>query len=158
MTDWSLSRNTDRAGEGLMSPENLVTEGTLQRLSDVRHSLLRLHKVLLEYQRRDYERFSGRIDNSYHFLKLVMRDKAFAWLHRLSELVVQIDEMLDAEQGPVETDAIVLLDQARFLLTPSESGDEFQKKYFDSLQDSPDVVLAHSEVVKLLGKKSSEVH
>ena len=87
-----------------------------------------------------------------------MHNESFAWLHQLSELVVQIDEILDAEEELREADLVALLDQARFLVLPSETGDEFQRRYFDSLQQSPDVVLAHSEVVRLLGKKSSEVH
>jgi len=66
--------------------------------------------------------------------------------------------MLDADDQPRENDAVGLLDQARLLITPAESGGEFQRRYFESLQQSPDVVLAHSEVVKQLGKKTSEIH
>ena len=140
-----------------MSSEG-ASEKTIERLRTVRHALLRLHKVLLEFQRQEYEREGGRVSNSYQLLNLVMHNESFAWLHHLSELVVQIDEILDAEEELLEADVIALLDQARFLVLPSENGDEFQRRYFDSLQQSPDVVLAHSEVVKLLGKKSSDVH
>jgi hypothetical protein len=65
--------------------------------------------------------------------------------------VVQIDEMLDAKEPLKESEAVAVIDQARVLLTPSETGSGFQKKYFSSLQQSPDVVLADSEVVKHLG-------
>jgi hypothetical protein len=135
-----------------------ISDSTLQRLRNASQALLRLHKTLLAYERQAYERAGGRIGNNYQFLELVMRDKWFAWLHHLSKLVAQIDEMLDAKESPLESDAVALIDQARFLLVPSESGDEFQRRYFDSLQQSPDVVLAHSEVVKFLGKSRSEVH
>ena len=138
--------------------EDAVSPKTLEQLSNVRHSLLRLHKTLLEYQRRGYERAGGEIANSYQLLKLVLHDQLFAWLHHLSELVVQIDELLDSDEQPKEVEALSLLDQARFLITPSETGDEFQRKYFESLQQSHDVVLAHSDVVKLLGKRSSQIH
>lgn len=138
--------------------EDPVSLKTLEQLSNVRHSLLRLHKTLLEYQRRAYEKAGGEIVNSYQLLKLVLHDQLFAWLHHLSELVVQIDELMDSDKPPKEADALSLLDQARYLITPSETGDEFQRKYFESLQQSPDVVLAHSEVVKLLGKKTSQIH
>jgi hypothetical protein len=87
-----------------------------------------------------------------------MHDKEFAWLHRLSELVVQIDELFDADDGPSEEHAATLLEQSRFLLKPSETGDDFQKEYFVALQNSPDVVLAHSEVVSSLGKRNTELH
>jgi hypothetical protein len=65
--------------------------------------------------------------------------------------MVQIDEMLDAKEPRKESEAVALIDEARVLLTPSETGSGFQKKYFASVQQSPDVVLAHSEVMKHLG-------
>jgi hypothetical protein len=138
--------------------EEKISESTLQRLRSVRQALLRLHKRLLEYERETYERAGGRISNPYELLQLVMQDSWFAWLHHLSEFIVQIDELLDADEQPLESVAVALLDQARSLLVPSEAGDEFQRKYFEALQLSPDVVLAHADVVKLLGKGRSEVH
>lgn len=134
-----------------MSADNEVSESTLHLLTELRHSLLRLHKVLLDFEREAYERAHGRINNSYEVLQLVMHDRWFAWLHSLSELVVRIDEMLDAEGLLKESEAVAVIQQARVLLTPSETGSGFQKKYFASVQQSPQVVLAHSEVMKHLG-------
>ena len=110
----------------------------------------------MEDQRKVYERTHGRIDSSYHFLELLMNDPWFDWLHRLSELVVQIDEMLAAEEPQVEENAKVLLEQARLLLTPAENGNEFQRKYFAALQQSANVVLAHAEVVKVISTNRSQ--
>ena len=132
-----------------------VSDLTRDALKDLRHALLRLHKLLLDLERRDYERARGRISNSYEFLQLVLKDPWFDWLHRLSELIVQIDEALDtrdSETPVTEPDAKALLERARTLLAPSESGTQFQKNYFLALQQSPDVVLLHSEVIKLLGR------
>ena len=129
-----------------------LTRGALKEL---RHGLLRLHKLLLELERRDYERARGRISNSYEFLQLVLKDPWFDWLHRLSELIVQIDEGLDtrdSETPMTEQDAKELIERAKTLLAPSESGTQFQKNYFLALQQSPDVVLLHSEVMRMLGR------
>jgi hypothetical protein len=133
-----------------MGSENEASESTLQRMNQLRKPFLHLHKTLLDLEREAYERAHGRVDNSYAVLQLVMHDPWFAWLRSLSELMVQIDEMLDAKEPLKESDAIALIDQARILLTPSETGSGFQKKYFSSLQESPDVVLAHAEAVKHL--------
>jgi len=135
----------------MMGSDNEVDESTLDQLSQVRKPLLHLHKTLLDLEREAYERSHGRIDNSYEVLQLVMRDPWFAWLHSLSELVVQIDEILDAKEPVKVSDATAVINQVRVLLRPSETGSGFQKKYFSSMQQSPDVVLAHSEVVKHLG-------
>ena len=132
-----------------------VTDTTRDNLKVLRQGLLRLHKLLLDLERRDYERARGRIGNSYEFLQLVLKDPWFDWLHRLSELIVQIDETLDThdtEKPATEDDAVALVERARILLAPAETGSEFQKNYFLALQRSPDVVLLHSELMKLLGR------
>lgn len=143
-----------------MNDDPQLTEGTRQRLRDVRSALLRLHKTLLDFERESYERQHGRISNSYEFLNLVMHNPWFAWLRHLSELIVQVDELLDARDSASESTAAALIEQSRLLLTPSEAGDEFQQKYFASVQQSPEVVLAHGEFAKLLGpgRLSKEIH
>jgi hypothetical protein len=131
-----------------------ASDATRDNLKVLRTGLLRLHKTLLDLERRDYERARGRIGNSYEFLQLVLKDPWFDWLHRLSELIVQIDETIDphAETAATEGDAKALIERAKTLLAPSESGSEFQKNYFLALQQSPDVVLLHSEVIRLMGR------
>ena len=125
----------------------------LQRLRDLRHGLVRLHKTLLESERVAFERFRGRVSSSGEFLQLVITDPWFAWLHPLSELVVQMDEALDADNPLTSGDIKNLIEQARKLLAPSEEGDGFDKRYYDTLQRDPDVVLAHAEVAKVLRRR-----
>lgn len=142
-----------------MADENQISDTTRDTLRDLRHGLLRLHKTLLEMERTGYERARGRISNSYEFLQLVLKDPWFDWLHRLSELIVQIDENTDTvtfESPATEDDSLALVVRAKLLLTPSESGSEFQKNYFLALQQSPDVVLLHSELVRLLDNNSKQ--
>src|SRR5256714_8786468 len=132
-----------------------ASDVTRDGLKVLRLGLLRLHKTLLDLERRDYERARGRISNSYEFLQLVLKDPWFDWLHRLSELIVQIDETLDThdnETPATEPDAKALVERAKTLLAPAETGSEVQKNYFLALQQSPDVVLLHSELMRLLRK------
>jgi hypothetical protein len=140
--------------------EGQLSDITVKRLQDVRTALLRLHKTLLEHERAGYERRHGKIDNSYEYLNLVMHNPWFSWLRHLSELIVQIDELVDARESSSESTAAAMVEQARMLLTPNEAGPEFQQKYFASVQDSPEVVLAHAEFAKLLGpgRLSKEIH
>src|ERR1700719_2488014 len=92
-----------------------------QRLTDLRNALLSLHKTLLESERASYERDIARIQSSSELLKLVLYDPWFAWLHELSELVVLIDETLDAKEPPNGIDADRLGGQARDLIVPNEN-------------------------------------
>ena len=127
-----------------------MSDPDLQRLRDLRQSLLRLHKTLLESERVAFERFRGRVASSGKFLQLVITDPWFAWLHPLSHLVVQMDEALDADNTLMQGVIDDFMGQARRLLTPSEEGNGFDKRYYDALQRDPDVVLAHAEVAKVM--------
>jgi hypothetical protein len=121
-----------------------------QRLTDLRNGLLSLHKTLLDSERATYERDIARIKSSTDFLKLVLYDPWFNWLHELSELVVLIDETLDAKEPPDGFSAERLIAQTQELLTPNETGHGFEQRYFEALQRDPDVVLAHAKTRKLV--------
>jgi len=143
-----------------MSFQNEITAETREQLTKVRTVLLRLHKTLLDFERQGYERKHGTIGNSYQFLQLVMSDPWFAWLRQLSELIVEMDELLAAKETPNEETGVALIQNARIMLTPAESGSEFQKKYFAAMQQSPEVVVAHAEFANVLGpaRLSKEIH
>lgn len=128
---------------------NALAGATAGRIKDVRRALLRLHKALLDVERASYERVHGQL-TSGEVLQLVINHEQFAWLHALSELIVRIDEMLDADEPATEADGAALLEAARALLKPSEAGGGFGRKYFDAMQSEPDVVLAHREATSLL--------
>lgn len=70
----------------------------------------------------------------------------------MSALVVQIDEMLDADEPASAEDMINLVASAHEVFT--ESGDQdFQRKYHAALQQEPEVVMAHSALMMLLRSK-----
>ncbi|MEW5860864.1 MAG: hypothetical protein AB1861_26410 [Cyanobacteriota bacterium] len=120
-----------------------------QYLRDLRNKLLHLHRMLLDTERITYEQVRGRVSNT-ELLQLVIEHEQFAWLHRISELVVQIDEMLQADEPVSLEDVQNLIGYARTLLTPSEVGNEFARKYYNAFQREPGVVLAHAAVSELL--------
>lgn len=123
-----------------------------QHLRDLRNKLLHLHKLLLESERIAYEQVRGRVSRG-ELLQLLIDHEQFAWLRRISELVVQIDEMLQADE-PVSLDDVQnLIGYARMLLTPSAEGNAFERKYYAALQREPSIALAHAELSKLLASK-----
>jgi hypothetical protein len=133
-----------------MSSTNSSLDPIQQRLTELRNGLLGLHKTLLDSERAAYERDIARINSSGEFLKLVLYDPWFAWLHELSEFIVQIDEAQDAEEPPQGADAERFIAQAWDLLAPNETGRGFAKRYFEAIQRDPDVVLAHGQMRKVL--------
>lgn len=124
-------------------------ESALRRLRDLRRALLHLHKALLDTERAVYEQAYGSVSGG-ELLQLVINHEQFAWLHLISELIVRIDEVPDADEPMTAGDADSLLAQARALLKPSEAGNEFERKYYAALQRDPGAVLAHREVTQAL--------
>lgn len=133
--------------------ENVLPQATLTLLQKLRRSLLHLHKTLLEMERSDFERDFGRL-TSGELLQLVINHAQFAWLRLISALVVQIDEMLSADEPATMNDFRELLTQTRLLFN-SPSDEVFREKYQAALQREPEVVMAHSEVLKLLRSDSN---
>ena len=108
----------------------------------------------MDSERMAYEAVFGTVTSNQRFLELLLRDPWFAWLHSVSELIVLIDEAMEADDPPLSPEgASKLTEQVRSLLKTSESGIGFEKQYFDALQRDPDVVLAHAEVARLLKAK-----
>ncbi|NCJ08194.1 hypothetical protein GS597_17100 [Synechococcales cyanobacterium C] len=123
-----------------------------QLLTDIPIKLLHLHKLLLDTERIRYEQVRGQISNG-ELLQLVINHDQFAWLRRLSELIVQIDELIYSDE-PTTSEAIAaLIADVRILLTPDEVGNDFAVKYDAAFQRNPDVVLAHADLVTLLATK-----
>ncbi len=122
-----------------------------ERLQTLRSGLLRLHKALVESERVQYEKVIGKIQSPNHFLQLLTNDPWFAWLSPLSQLIVSIDEALDAKEPLTIPGVDALVKQASRLLVASENGSGFAKDYFEALQRDPDVVMAHAEVTRVRG-------
>jgi hypothetical protein len=121
-----------------------------ERLTQLRNELLKLHAVLLESERAQYDRDIQRIRSSQHFLELALNDPAFAWLRVLSQLVVLIDETLDAEEPVGAAEASRLVRKSLDLLSPAQPDGVFERPYLEALQRDPDVILAHAAALKLL--------
>jgi hypothetical protein len=131
------------------SPEASSSERT--QLTELRNGLLRLHKVLLDWERIRYERSNGRIADNMKLLHLTINDPAFAWLRALSALIVQIDERMEDKKTPMtSSDVKSFRTEVRQLLSPSQTGGDFQRNYYWALQETPDIVVAHGGMLKLL--------
>jgi hypothetical protein len=134
--------------------ESTLPDAAIQHLRELRSRLLHLHKILLEMERENFERDSGPV-NSGELLQLLINHEQFAWLRMISALVVQIDEVLSAEEPATMNDIQDVISQARSLFTLSADG-VFKQKYQAALQREPEVVMAHAEVAKLLRRGGSE--
>ncbi len=122
-----------------------------QPLIELHGALLKLHKALIDSERVVYEKSVGPIASPNHFFQLLTNDPWFAWLRPISQLIVAIDETLDAKEPLTRADVDAVMSQSVFLLVPAKSGGEFGERYVAALQRDPRVVLAHGQVAKRIG-------
>ncbi len=121
------------------------------RLAALRPPLLDLHRRLLETERADMERFQGRLSNA-EFLQIATGGIRMGWLKPLSELIVELDEALEADPGDEDApDARAIVDRARALVAPPDDATAFGRRYLGMLQRDPGVVMAHAALVQALG-------
>ncbi|HEX4265676.1 MAG TPA: hypothetical protein VH597_15175 [Verrucomicrobiae bacterium] len=126
-----------------------------ERLEEVRQALLTLHKTLVDSERVTYEKTVGAIRSPNQFLQLLTTDPWFAWLQPLSQLIVSMDEAVDAKEPLTDQTVDAVVKEANVLLSPSESGEGFAHHYFDALQRDPDVVIAHADAMKIIARQKS---
>ncbi|MES1210335.1 MAG: hypothetical protein ABUS79_30730 [Pseudomonadota bacterium] len=105
------------------------------------------HKALLQPARARYEDLHGPVPGTLQLLQLLVQDPSFAWLRRVSELMADLDEMIDAgtptdeEQGAVRRELEQLL---------SPAGGELWTIVTAALQDHAEVATAYARVRQLL--------
>jgi hypothetical protein len=119
-------------------------------LTELRRALLPLHKTLLEWERKSYERVHGRKMGGGELLQVIMTAPQFAWLRPISELIVRIDQALDEEAPDTAVDVDAMLSQARRLVAPDQTEKPYTERYLTALQEVPDVVVAHGKVTAIL--------
>jgi len=118
------------------------------RLRDLSTRLLRLHGILLDRERRAYEERHGAVA-SRELLRLLLHDEHFSWLRSLSTMIANIDEIVDADE-PITPESVRGAFREAHRLLKSGTGGAFQDKYHLALQDSPDVIMAHAAVSRVL--------
>lgn len=118
-------------------------------LLELSHALRALHKALLDAELDNFPMARSSSDR----LALVVDHPSFAWLHALSELIVEFDEL-------AESDATVIPAARRFrdaverLLGPAPASNAaFRSRYLEYLQLAPEVALATGAVRRLLAGK-----
>ena len=138
-------------------PRRSVEQDEIRRpLLELHGALLKLHKALLDSEKIIYEKNVGPIKSPNHFFQLLTGDPYFAWLRPISQLIVAIDETLDAKEPLTNADIDAVMNHSVFLLVPAKSGGEFGERYVAALQRDPRVVLTHAQVAKRIGSRQPQ--
>src|SRR5256885_1097844 len=118
----------------------MAESGHKPGLLEVASALREVHRALVDATRRAYERDVGPAGGPGQMLKLLTEDPYFAWLHPMSELIVDLDSLLTQELLPSGTVAAVRMEIDRL----TQAGDSpFWAKYGPTLQAGPAGGMAH---------------
>src|SRR5436305_10317367 len=96
-------------------------------LLEVASALREVHRTLVQAARAAYEREVGPAGGPGHMLRLLTEDPFFAWLHPMSELIVDLDSLLAQELLPAGTVGGVRVEIDR--LASATGGSPFWEKY-----------------------------
>jgi hypothetical protein len=135
-------------GEGVHKPALLEAAAALREV----------HRALVQAERVSYEREFGPAGGPGQMLRLLTEHPHFAWLHPMSELIVDLDSLLTQEILPPGTVAGVRQEIDR--LTQA-GGSSFWEKYGPLLQSDTDVVMAHGRLrraINALPESAESVH
>jgi hypothetical protein len=111
-----------------------------------------LHRRLVERTRRDEDRQRGVVIGVQEFLRLLTSDARFAWLHALSELIVDLDVFLKMDPSPSEDQAAAVRAEVERLITAPrfpETASAFTQRYCRYLAEDNQVAAAHATVRQL---------
>ncbi|HTD06384.1 hypothetical protein [Undibacterium sp.] len=120
----------------------------LPTLTELSSALRHLHRALIDAESANFPVATGPFDR----LMLVVEHPGFDWLHALSELIVEIDELVDAgtETGHPITPCKEVIER---LLGPAPAlREDFRSRYLELLQTAPDVAIASGAVRRLLAR------
>jgi hypothetical protein len=120
---------------------------------ELRHSILELHKALLDAQRIRYERDHGRIKSSGELLGLVLEHPSFAWLRQLSALIARLDEWMEMREEIGDDDLHVVVNALRDLISADHRTGTFGKLYWEIADAVPEVLVAHVKLWRLITEK-----
>lgn len=112
-------------------------------LREVRTSLFRLHKTLIDSERRGLERARGSLSGS-EFLQALIHDPAFEWLQPFTGIIVETDEALASREALDPAHARALLDRILELVEPADPA--VAAHYAEIRQRDPEVLVAHVEL------------
>src|SRR5512140_1027144 len=121
-------------------------------------ALREVHRALVQAVRSAYEREVGPAGGPGQLLRLLTEDPYFAWLHPMSELIVDLDSLLAQEILPPGTVAGVRQEIDR--LTQA-GGSPFWERYAPLLQSDTEVVMAHAHLrraINALPEAAEGVH
>lgn len=123
-----------------------------QKFKELSASLIELHRQLLMLEAKKLATESGRTMTPYELLHASLHDPQLAWLRFMSELIVNIDTIIDETPNLSSKEASQVADEVSNLLEKPQTSNnkDFWTGYSKYLSENPDIIMKHSQVKGLL--------
>lgn len=118
-------------------------------LRAARLNLLQLHKLLIDFERNNFEMEFG-AQSSGRFLQLLLSDERFEWLRVYSKLIVQIDENLELDDGITDEKIDNFLNEIKKIIYLEEAEEKFKTNYQNALQQDVEILGKHMDFKEFL--------
>ena len=124
-----------------------LTDETRQTLKNLSKAMLRLHSILLDAAKAEYEAENGKIKSINHYFQLVIDDAHFSWLRKFSSLIALIDEAVSIRRPAKESEALALFNEAKILMNFEDADENFNDRFQMALLNNPDAVVNHNDAL-----------
>jgi hypothetical protein len=127
-----------------------MAEPLKKAFQDLSQALQSLHRSLLMLQANQLN--EGEPVNPYDLLQATLHDPAFAWLRKMSALIVHVDTIIDETPTLGGVEANQVHDQVlRLIEKPDPKLDQdFWNHYSAHLANNPEIIMKHSNVKTIL--------
>lgn len=129
----------------------MATQEIKSQLTLISQLLLRIHKSLLHFQKEKYEAHNEQTLTPYDVLALSMSHEDFAWLKKITDIVVRMDEALDDETTVLEDLQRNVVTEVHSLFDSSDLNADFKSKLNVAQSRDPMLVVQVLELKKRMG-------
>jgi hypothetical protein len=129
-----------------------MARDTRQIFQELAKALMELHRDLLMLQAKALESESGRKISPYELLHASLHDPQFAWLRLMSDIIVNIDTLVDESESLSGKEASEIAEEVLNLIekSPDSRQMQFWKRYSYYLSLNPDIIMKHSRVKEII--------
>ena len=132
-----------------MSKDRMMSPEMKKKWQTVSTTLLLLHKKFMDWQFSETEKVRGPISNPNTRLQLLLSDSEFQWFRWMSQLVTQIDHIIDS-RDPLTAEELDFNQKQWAEAFNSNTGVEFQEKLKLIGQKNPELNKLYSALVEIL--------
>jgi hypothetical protein len=122
----------------------------VEKLKNARNLLLKLHKVMIDFERAVHEGIHGPL-TAGQFLNVLIENEDFSWLRKFSMLIVEIDEMFDLKDGVTPDLVDANLAKIVELIEMREEDEYFRAKYRNVVQQHVDAAALQQQLLSMFG-------